>query len=121
MDIEPFIGPSKSLSQWLGDCKENRGQGYWLIFKDLSEQENLSLETEIFPITGNTGELTDDEFIELDDRIVRSGFSNFLNLDQLEDIVDNLNIQKADYNDSELLRAVEHYFSHDAFISIDSD
>jgi hypothetical protein len=48
----------------------------------------------MFPITGDTGDLSDEEFSEFDESINTSGYCYFLNLEQIEDIISNLEMQK---------------------------
>ena len=120
MNIEPYLGPPQSLLNWLEVCGKERGKGYWLIFKDSGDNQEITLQTEMYPITGDTGEMSDDEYEEFDASINKSGFSNFLNLDQLEDILDNLTMQKKNYTDGELMEAVDHYFERDTFITVKS-
>lgn len=118
MDIKPFLGEPKRLSQWVEECINNSGQGYWLLFRDVEGEVEISLSTEMFPVTGDTGDLSDEEYEEFDNSIHECGYSNFLNLDQMEDIVSNLKMQKSNYSENELINAIEYYFSHDAFLDI---
>ena len=120
MDIKPYLGKSKTLDEWVRVCIENPDQGYWLIFHDTAENETLSLNMKMFPITGNTDELSDKEFLEFDASINSNGYCSFLNLDQLEDIISNLEMQKSNYTKEELIKAIEHYFSNDAFVEINN-
>ena len=73
----------------------------------------------MFPITGDTRDMSDEEFEEFDRSINKCGFSYFLNQDQLEDILNNLKMQKSDYSKTELVSAIKYYFSHDAFINME--
>ena len=118
MDIKPFLGSPKPLSKWVDACVNHPGQQYWLIFEDSKVNEEITLSIEMYPITGDTGDLSDEEYEEFDESIIRSGYCNFLNLDQLEDIISNLRMQKPEYAESELQSAITHYFKRDAFITI---
>lgn len=57
-------------------------------------------------------------FEEFSEELEKEGMCEFLSTDQLEDIVDNLRLQKSSFTDSELLLAVEFYFKRDAFIDL---
>ena len=118
LNFNDFIGDRKSLLDWLATCKARRGLGYWLLFRDADGTTDPSGDTEMFPVTGDTGDLTDDEFEWFDSPIQDNGYSNLLNLDQLEDVIDNLGMQKPDYTDADLIHAVLFYFSRDAFVVV---
>jgi hypothetical protein len=118
MNIQKFLGNPKTLAEWVKICINSPGAGHWLIFKDPDGNTKITLSTLFIPITGNTGDLSDEEFDEFDSSIVQSGDSNFVNLDQLEDIISNLTMQKKNYSKIELLDAIEYYFTHDAFIDM---
>ncbi|MFC3679029.1 DUF7716 domain-containing protein [Bacterioplanoides pacificum] len=117
MDIQPFLGPPATLLQWLDSCVANPGQQHWLLFKDPHGNTEVTLATEMYPILGDD-DFSPEEFDEFEESIHPCGYSNFLNLDQLEDIICNLAMQKENYSRAELLYAVNYYFSHDAFVVV---
>lgn len=121
MDFQSYLGDPQPLSQWVTACPEKPGLGDWLVFVDPHGEVKPTLETEMYPITGNTGDLSDDEFLEFENSIHANGYSNFLNLDQLEDILINLAMQKRDYSQLDLKNAIDHYFTRDAFINLENE
>ncbi|WP_444945063.1 DUF7716 domain-containing protein [Microbulbifer sp. ZKSA006] len=66
--------------------------------------------------------MDDDEYGKLEEEVLSQGkdFGNVLHADQLEDIVENLKMQKTDYSDKELETAINYYSEHDAFYQITS-
>jgi len=85
MDIVPFLGTPKTLSKWILECVDNPGQQYWLLFKDVDVQNDVLLSTKMYPILDD-GDLSDEEYEQFDNSISTSGYCNFLNLDQIEEI-----------------------------------
>jgi hypothetical protein len=116
-DVKAYLGDGKPLSDWIAICKAQPGRAFWLLAEDAPENDPVKLDTFLFPIVGNTGELTDEEYEELDQSIQENGYCSFLNLDQLEDIIANIRDQRPDYSDAELLEAINYYVERDAFRS----
>jgi len=118
MNIEPLIGKSKSIEAWIDECINNRGLGFWLVFDDRIKSEEIELSTELSPIIGDTGDFSDEEFDDFEDSLINNGYNYFLNLDQIEDVIDNYTMQKPSNSKKELLDAVIFYFSRDAFVCL---
>ena len=74
----------------------------------------------MFPITADTGSMSDDEYESFENMIDTSQYSRFLNLDQLEDVITNLSMQRQHYADRELMSAIAFYMDHDAFIVLNN-
>ena len=58
LNFHDFIGQPKTLQEWLAECRANRGLGYWLLFRDTDGDRVIDASTEMFPVTGDTGDLT---------------------------------------------------------------
>lgn len=114
--IKEYLGNPETLDQWVETCINEPGLQYWLVYVETDEEVELS--TPMFPLTEATNDLTDDEYEAFEDNLIRSGYCYFLNLDQIEDVISNLKMQKSDYSKQELIKALNHYFSRDAFIEI---
>lgn len=89
----------------------------WLYFK---KGDEVSLNTECFLQDWDSRDLSPEEQDQLDDRIDQSEYRLFLLWSQLNDIVQNLKLQKSDYTDDDLDRAIIFYWHRDAFIDIQS-
>lgn len=118
MDITPFLGKPGSAKCWIDKCISNRGLGYWLVYEDTPQNDDIQLTTTLLPIVGNTNNFSDQEFDEFENSLFKSGYCYFLNMDQIEDVIDNYTMQKAQWTDSELLEAILFYFERDAFICL---
>lgn len=118
MDITPFLGKPEPVKSWIDKCISNRGLGYWLVYEDTSQNDDIQLTTTLLPIVGNTNNFSDQEFDEFENSLFKSGYCYFLNMDQIEDVIDNYTMQKAQWTDSELLEAILFYFERDAFICL---
>ena len=119
MKIEDCVGQPKTLSEWARQCVDHPGTGSWLLYEDQFDSA-LKLETPMFPITADTGSMSDDEYEAFENMIDKSHYSRFLNLDQLEDIITNLSMQRQHYSDRELMSAIAFYMDHDAFIVLNN-
>lgn len=117
-NIQSYLGEPKSLGSWISESRTNTGNGHWLVVEDTPENEQASLEMLCYPRIGDTGELTDDEYEKLDKSIHECGFCSFLNLDQIEDILSNLEHQLQDYTPVQALKAINYYLEKDAFLSL---
>lgn len=67
--------------------------------------------------------VVDDEDLPLDDDDIpevarRSGFTRDLLVSDVEQVIDNLRQQRANAGRPLLLRAIAHYYEHDAFIDV---
>jgi len=90
---------------------QEKAQYYqWLFF---AENEEVTLDTSCLAVREDF-----DEFDEFAEQLEDSNIRSFLSTAQLEDIVENLRLQKADYTDEELLAAVNFYWKNDAFITL---
>lgn len=114
--FDDFIGESRSLFEWLSICREQRGLSHWLLYQGASG--DLDGDTEMFPVSGDVWDLSNEQFDWFDAAIRENGYSSFLNLDQLEDVIDNLGLQRQDYSNTDLIDAVKYYFARDAFIVV---
>ncbi len=86
MKIEDCLGQPKTLSEWARQGIDHPGAGFWLLNEDQFESA-LTLETPMFPITLDTGSMSDDDYEAFQNVIDKSHYSRFLNLDQLEDVI----------------------------------
>nr|WP_301541984.1 hypothetical protein [Shewanella sp. KJ2020] len=118
VDITPFLGKPESVKGWIDKCISNRGLGFWLVYEDTPQNDDIQLTTTLLPIVGNTNNFSDQEFDEFENSLFKSGYCYFLNMDQIEDVIDNYTMQKAQWTDSELLEAILFYFERDAFICL---
>ena len=115
MKLSEYTNKPQTLHKWIEQTINSRGEGTTLIFEDPDGETEIKLTTLMTPIKVEANYLNDDEFMELEDLIFEEGYSSFLNLDQIEDIVDNLTMQKEKYTDEELLKSINFYFTRDAF------
>ena len=113
------LGDPKAIDFWIEEVSINRGLGYWLVFNDRVRTDEISLSTVFYPIVGNTGDLTDEEFDDFEESLSDNGYSYLLNLDQIEDVIDNYKMQKNSTTREELLKAIIFYFCRDAFVCLE--
>ncbi|SFM37208.1 DUF7716 domain-containing protein [Marinobacter zhejiangensis] len=118
MDIKPFLGAPEPLESWIKKCISSRGLGSWLVYEDTPQNADLALSTKMFPIVGDTGQLSDEEFDEFEDSLINNGYCYLLNLDQIEDVIDNYTFQKPHPTDREIVEAIAFYYENDAFICL---
>ncbi|MCD8549812.1 MAG: hypothetical protein LRY74_05575 [Shewanella xiamenensis] len=116
MNITSFFGKPESLQCWIRKCIEQPGLSYWLVYQDLDQGESLQLTTLLFPIVADTRDLSDAEIDAFEDGLGRSDYGYLLNTDQIEDVIANLKLQKAQPSEQELLEAIIFYYERDAFI-----
>ena len=91
---------------------KKKTQYYQWLF--VAHNEEITLDTPFLAVREDFDEF--DAFAEqLEDNNIRS----FLSTTQLEDIVENLRLQKAKYTDEELLAAISFYWKNDAFITLE--
>ena len=81
VDIKDFLGKAELLSSGIEVCRSSPGKHYWLIAQDVEDNELIRMESLLYPVTGNTGELSDEEFEKYDASIHERGYFEFLNLD----------------------------------------
>jgi hypothetical protein len=60
-----------------------------------------------------------EDFEEYAEQLVSNGFHEFLSSAQLEEIAGNLQLQKLNYTDAEILSAIRFYWENDAFIDLE--
>lgn len=111
------IGEGITLRDYLSTLDSEESSD-WMIFN----QTSYSLDMTIYPVYPETWDFEDGEYEELEDTVLSQGkgFGNLLNADQLEDIIDNLKMQKSDYSDRELEAAINYYDENDAFYHVTS-
>ncbi|MEM9346501.1 MAG: hypothetical protein AAGB26_07780 [Planctomycetota bacterium] len=89
----------------------------WLFIK---KSDELSLGTACYLQDWDGRDLSPEEQDELEDQIAESGYRSLFLWSQLNDIVENIRLQKPDYTDDELDRAINYYLRQDAFIDLRS-
>ncbi len=111
------IGEGITLRNYLASLNSEESSE-WMI----TDQVDYSLDMMIFQVHPESWDLDDDEYEKLEDEVLSQGkgFGNVLNADQLEDIIDNLKMQKSDYSDKELEAAINYYSEHDTFYQVTS-
>jgi hypothetical protein len=60
-----------------------------------------------------------EDFEEYAEQLMNNGFHEFLSSAQLEEIAGNLQLQKLNYTDAEILAAIRFYWENDAFIDLE--
>ena len=117
--------PKRYASSGIRMELEFRSLMYWLKnIESMSRDSCLWIPKETVAIGSSTQclnvdddiDLSPEEFDERDMEIENKGFTEFLNKDQLEDVMTNLKQQKTDYSDGELFIALNYYWANDAFI-----
>ena len=98
------VKPLKSFLQ-------EKAQYYQWLF--IVRDEEITLDTSCLTVREDF-----DEFDEFAEQLEDDNIHSFLSTAQLEDIVENLRLQKAEYTDEELPTAVNFYWKNDAFIAL---
>ncbi|WOO39877.1 DUF7716 domain-containing protein [Rubellicoccus peritrichatus] len=78
---------------------------------DLSITTNATLKKQPYDIEP-------DEYVEIEELYLASGYSNYLNSDQVADVVTNLKSQKNHYSEEERVKAFEYYSSEGTSITM---
>jgi len=109
------IGDGITLRDYLATLNSEKSSE-WMI----CDQINYSLDMVIYSVHPESWDFEDDEYEQLEDAVLShgKGFGSLLNADQLEDIITNLKMQKADYSDTLLENAINYYSEYDAFYQI---
>ena len=87
--------------------------GQWLFVPANAE---IELDTPCYQQDWDHRDLSPEEQNQIDDVIRSSGLRPFFEWQQINMVVENLRMQKQDYSDSDLIRAIRHYWEHDAYI-----
>ena len=61
-----------------------------------------------------------EEYEELEKEVLKNGYWNVMNSDQLADILDNMKMKKPDFSDIELEHAINYYSKHDNFMELNN-
>ncbi len=114
MDWSHAFGKAEPLHNFLSELGALPDQ--WLYIS--SESAAIELDTPCQPLVVDESGLSPEEQDELDAYPEMVGLRCFLCLTQLEDIADNLRQQRPNFSNQELLNAINHYWSRDAFINL---
>ena len=115
MSLEDRLGPAQPLREWLSRLGSFPGDGWLVICADTTA---LSLDTACRPVVTDGRDLSDAEHDALDAALEREGLRWFLSEEQLQGVRDNLVLQVRDYSAEQLLWAVQHYWTNDAFVQV---
>lgn len=115
MRLEEHLGEAATLNEWLQRLGEFPGDG-WLVVR--AGTGAISLEMKCRPITTGGRELTDEEHDQLEVLLTREGWVHFLSEAQLEDVAENLRQQAHRPSAAQMLKAIEYYSRHDAFVEL---
>ncbi|MGB1124195.1 MAG: DUF7716 domain-containing protein [Phycisphaeraceae bacterium] len=96
---------ARNLAEWQSDG--------WLF---IPKEQSLGLDTPCFLQGWNSRELSPEEQDDLDDQVQKAGLRSFLEWGQIDMIIGNLQAQRPNYSESELLKAIQHYWDRDAYI-----
>jgi len=111
MQPEPLRDVLARLSELSGDR--------WLYIA--SSITDITLDTPCSARTFDSREASPEERDEFDAMVEQMGLRSFLCGSQLEDIIINLKLQRADYTPQQLAAAIDYYWRHDAFIDVSTD
>lgn len=90
----------------------------WLYIADVETE--ITLDTLCLPTATNSRDMSEQEIQEFEAYAKRAGLRSFFNRDQLQDIIENLRQQRADFTPQQLATAIDFYWRHDAFIDLDT-
>ncbi|MEE2730705.1 MAG: hypothetical protein VYA55_07760 [Pseudomonadota bacterium] len=110
------IGKGMTLRTHIEACLNDKQASNWMI----TAVDDYSLDMQIYPVFLENWDLDPDEYSMIEDQVLSSGngYANFLNSDQLLDIIENLTAQNPQYTDQELESAINFYSMHDTFIDL---
>lgn len=103
--------PLRSVIDALGSL-----QNQWLYIPAATKEIEFATPCSSLAIDEN--ELSPEEQDELDAYPETAGLKSFLCISQLEDIAQNLRHQFPNFSDQDLVKAINYYWRHDAFISL---
>ena len=118
MPLPAHIGEPKPLSHFIERLTELPAWS-WLYVSDATNHVTLALPC--YPKTTNSREMSDEESDEFEASVARNGLKCFLSPAQLEDVIDNLRLQRPTHSPNEVLAAIDFYWKHDAFIVLSGD
>ena len=111
MELEP-----KPLDWWVTNLKiMSRDTWLWI----LQETKSLQPDTDCFAVDDGI-DLSPEEQDQREVDLENSGLMCFFSKDQLEDILQNLQAQKNNYDQQDLYAAINYYWKNDAFIDLGS-
>lgn len=108
-----YLGEPRKLGDWLSDPAAPSADGWLYLKADIS---SLDLTTLCWPVIVESKELSDDGYEEMELWLKKNNFKPLLCKGQMEDIVENLHRQLSAYTDTQLLKAILHYWENDAYI-----
>jgi hypothetical protein len=82
---------------------------------------DLDLGIECFPSDFDSQQASEEQTEEFEVSVAAAGFKPFFCREQLEGILENLRLQRRDPGRTELARAIDYYWKHDAFLALDGD
>ncbi|MEM1356316.1 MAG: hypothetical protein AAGC72_12305 [Planctomycetota bacterium] len=106
--------PESTIGQYAKLAPSFEEDGWLYIVKNTA----VSIDTPCYLQDWDGRDLSPEEQDELEVKIRESGYRLFLLWSQVNDILENLKQQKADFSDEDLSRAISFYYERDAFITI---
>ena len=114
---QPFEQP-RPLRDFLSRLSE-LPRHIWLYIP--TSVTGIASDTPCYATTIDSRDLSPEEHDEFDSLAEQMGLRCFFYRDQLEDIRDNLRLQRSDFSFEQLIAAIDFYWRHDAFIDLSSN
>jgi hypothetical protein len=110
-------GP-KALGE-IVDCLDERAWSGWLYVRKTLQDVDLAVEC--FASDFDSQQASEEEVVDFEGAVAGAGLKIFLCREQLEDILENLRLQRRAYGRTEVARAIDYYWKQGAFMVLDGD
>jgi len=83
-----------------------------------ADQTAITLDTLCLPTATDSRDMSEEEIQEFEAHAQSNGLRAFFCRDQLQDIIENLRRQRAEFTPQQLAVAIDYYWRRDAFIDL---
>jgi len=90
----------------------------WVWLYIAADESKITLDTFCHPTATDARNMSDEEIQAFEAYAERAGLRSFFCRDQLEEIIENLRLQRSDFTPQHLAAAIDFYWRRDAFIDL---
>lgn len=118
MPLPAHLGEPKPLGE-IVDHLDEMSWSSWLYVRQTTR--DIDLAVECFLSDFDSQQASEEEVDEFEASVAAAGFKAFFCREQLEGILRNLRLQRRAHGPTEIAKAIDYYWKHDAFIALDGD
>lgn len=112
MDIKSYISAGRRLDDWIRFSIANRSYTNPLCIK--REDSKVNLDTPIYLLMDE--HLSETRKTTLYNELFNNGYSLFISIHELADVIETLAEQRPYYNNDELVESINYYFENRDFL-----